>query len=159
MGFISNVYNALFDLLDGHASFSSYTTPGRLQVYFGPPSNDRSWEIEVWVGATGLGPDEDAASFSQRWATLGGNGQRDKTLTIPCAVWVLDTADSMQTTLATADAVFAIVEGILHVADPLSLGTVLCGGVEVSDGRPRLTQTPDGPAAVISFAVRVSGRE
>lgn len=154
---VADTIDALFDLLDGHASFASYGE--RLKVYDGPPVIDRTSEIEIWVGATGIESEDDGARYTDRWATMGGAGQRETTIDIPCSVWAIGGEVDMRTRRRTAGAVLDIIAGILHTSpDPLSQSGLLCGGVEIALGTCRQLQTPDGAAVAWTFTVRATGR-
>jgi hypothetical protein len=155
---VADTIDALFDLLDGHASLASYGD--RLKVFDGPPVVDRTTEIEVWIGATGSDSEGDGARISERWATMGAGAasQRHVTVDVPCAVWVIGGEVDMRTRRRTAAQVLDVVAGLLHTVDPLGLAEVLCGGVEISLGVCRQLQTADGAACHWTFTVRATAR-
>src|SRR5262245_62070721 len=110
MGYIVGTVLGLYNLLNGHAIFTSYGTD--LQVILGPP-RERSAPIKVLVGSGGNDPESVASqtNLSQAWSTMGSGGaaQRNKVITIPCCVWVIggESDDAgMAERLTTADAVF-----------------------------------------------------
>lgn len=160
MGYIDSALIGLHSLLDGHASLAVYGTD--LQVFLGPPL-DRTAPIEVLVGSYGLEAEDDGTSFGQAWATLGGGGQREKTIDIPGCVWVIggetDTA-AMVERLTLAGAVFAVIETALHSpTEDLGIPEILCGGVELIEGGVWMGQTAGGASVAIRFIARATARQ
>lgn len=155
---VADVLDALFDLVDGHASLAPYGE--RLKVYDGPPTIDRSSEIEVWIGATGLDSDDEGARHRETWATMGAGSasQRDVEVDVPGCVWVIGGEVDMRTRRRTAAAVLGVLDTILTPPDPLSLGQLLCGGVELSAGSCRQIQSTDGASVAWSFTIHTSAR-
>lgn len=156
MGMIDDVVLALYDLVDGHADLAAYGDD--LQVFLGPPL-DRSAPIEVLIGSWGEAAEDDGTRLSQQWATMGGGGQRDKIVVVPWCVWVIGGETEMRDRLITAGAVFAIIDSLLTVQDPLGLPAVLCGGVEVREAGVWLGQTSTGAAAAIRATATATARE
>lgn len=120
----------------------------RLRIYDGPPTTDRSAEIELWVGATGLDPDEEVIVFNQ--ARVDFEGDRDETLTVANAVWVANGNNDISAARRLAVAVYAACAATVRLSTLAVAGVMALG---VSDGRLRQGQFSSGVGCVLTFTV------
>lgn len=155
--------NALYTTLNV-ASVTGAVTPAAV-AYDGPPIVDRSSAVELWVGATGLDPDEEVITLQRVPVAFGGGSAgalRDEVVSAPCAIWAIrgeNDPTSVQDLRTQVGAVFdAVCARLSAGSGDLGLGAVLCGGVEVREGNLRQIQSPDGFSVVLTFTVQISAQ-
>jgi hypothetical protein len=150
---VADVIDALLVTWRADATLVAYA--GRLRIYDGPPLDDRAAEIELWVGATGLEPDETVLSGEQDWATMLGILDRDETLLVQNAIWVargnVDVAAARRTALDVFDAATTAVRSA-------TLGLSTVEWVDVPSWSLRQGQFNTGAGAVLTFTVRARGQ-
>jgi hypothetical protein len=147
---IADVLDALYATWTADATLVAYGT--RLRIFDGPPVTDRAAEIEVWVGASGVEPDEDVIAITQQRADF--DGDRDETLTIVNAVWVANGTHDIAAARRLAITVFAACAAAVRNST-LSIGGAFA--LDVSDGRLRQGQFESGVGCVLTFTVTVTG--
>jgi hypothetical protein len=143
---VPDLLDALVAAWTADVTLTGYGT--RLRVYDGPPTTDRSAEIELWVGATGLEPDEEVVVFEQSRADF--EGDRDETLTIVSAVWVANGTHDIAAARRLAVAVYAAAAATVRTS---TLAVAGVRALDVSDGRLRQGQFTSGVGAVLTFTV------
>lgn len=151
----ADVLDALLTTWRADVTLLTYLDASR--IYDGARLLDGSSPIELWVGATGLEPEETVVTGTQEWVTLGdATGDRDETLDIQCAVWVsagdTDLATARRTAITVFNAAVTAVRGTdlgISVLDPT---------VAVASWSLRQGQYNTGAAAVLIFTLRVSGQ-
>lgn len=151
------VVNALWTQLSGDTAITALCTP-----YDGPPIVDRSSAVELWVGALGLDADDDSITLTRTLRAFGGGpagALRDETISIPCAIWSIGGETTTVERRAQVAAVFAaLCTNLSSGSGDLGLTTLLCGGIDVTEGRLRQLQTPDGYAVVLTATLTAQAR-
>lgn len=152
--------NALYTTLNV-AAVQNAVSPACV-VFDGPPIIDRSSQYELWVGATGLDPDEELIRLTRVPKAFGGGPSgalRDEVVSAPCAIWAIGGETNPTARRTAVGLIFAQVCATLSAGSgDLGLGAVLCGGVEVREGSLRQIQSPDGYACVLTFTVQISAQ-
>jgi hypothetical protein len=143
---IPDLLDALVTAWTADATLVAYGS--RLRIYDGPPVTDRSAEIEIWVGATGLEAEEEVIVFTQNRADF--EGDRDETVTISSAVWVADGTNNISAARRLAVAVYAACAATIRVSTLSVAGVV---ALDVSAGRLRQGRYPTGVGAVVAFDI------
>jgi hypothetical protein len=146
---VADVLDALLSTWRADATLVAYA--GRLRIYDGPPVTDRAAEIELWVGATGLEPDESVISGTQAWVAMPD--ERDETLAIANAIWVAGTTTNIDISVARRTAI-----DVFKAAAAAIRGSTLgVTGVEpltqVTDWQLRQGQFTGGIGVVLTFTV------
>lgn len=139
------------DLLDAlvaawHADATLTAYGERLRIFDGPPLTDRTAEIELWVGATGLEADEEVIVFAQQRADF--EGDRDEVLTIAHAVWVANGSHDISAARRLAVVVYAAAAATVRTS---TLSVAGVQAIDVSDGRLRQGEFDSGVGCVLSF--------
>lgn len=153
----ADVLDALVTTWGADATLGTYVTAGRLRIYDGPPVDDRAAEIELWVGATGLEPDEAVVTGTQAFATQGTTDDVDETLSIACAIWVANGTNDIKTARRTAIDVFNAAVTAVQGSD-LGLGNEVYDATQVVSWQLRQGQWTSGVGAVLAFVVQVEGQ-
>jgi len=135
------------------ATLTAYGT--RLRIFDGPPVTDRTAEIELWIGATGLQPDETVVSGSLEQTALTQALDTEETLDISCAIWVANGTNDIPTARRTCIDVFnacatSVIGSDLGIAE-------IYDATDVTDWQLRQGQWTSGVGAVLAFVVRVTG--
>lgn len=155
----ADVLDGLLTVWRADATLAAYG--GRLRIHDGPPVDDRAPEIELWVGATGLEPEETVISGTQDFVTLGDAADdRDETIEIQNAVWVYSTTGGtdhgIATTRRTALAAFSAAAAAIRGSN---LGiAALDPAAQVVAWELHQGEYVSGAGAVVSFTVRVTGQ-
>lgn len=133
------------------------------QPFDGPPLIDRaSAPVELWVGSDGLDADDDGITITRTLRAFGGGpagALRDEAILIPCTIWSIGGETSTAERRAQVDAVYAaLCTNVSSGSGDLGLTTLLCGGIDVTEGRLRQIQSPDGYAVVLSLTLTAQAR-
>lgn len=153
----ADVLDALVSTWRADSTLAGYVTAGRLRIYDGPPVDDRAAEIELWVGATGLEPDEAVVTGGQAYATFGTADERDEQLAIANAVWVANGTNDIATARRAAIDVFNAAVTAVTGSD-LGLGNEVYDATTVVSWQLRQGQWTSGVGAVLAFVVQVQGQ-
>ena len=151
----ADVLDALVAAWKADATLTAYGT--RLLVSDGPPITDRSHEIELWVGATGLQPDETVVSGTQVFETINAADDQGEILNISCAIWVAQGTNDIATARRTAIDVFNAAIGAVQ-GSALGLGAEVYNATSVNSWELRQGQWTSGVGAVLAFVVQVTGQ-
>lgn len=150
------------DVLDGllatwqaDATLAAYGD--RLRIFDGPPTTDRSAEIEIWVGATGVEPEETVVTGTQDWVTFGdATGDRDESIDLTSTVWAASGSNDIKTARRLAITVFSAAAAAVRGSN-LGL-SALDRTVQVVSWELRQGQYASGVGAVLTFVTRASGQ-
>lgn len=151
----ADVLDALAAAWRADATLTAYGT--RLLISDGPPVTDRTHEIELWVGATGLDPDEAVVTGGQAFVTQNAIDDIDETLDIACAVWVANGTNDIPTARRLAIDVFNAAAAAVR-GSALGLGDEVYNATEVVSWQLRQGQWTSGVGAVLAFVVQVQGQ-
>lgn len=152
------VVNALWAQVSADPAILALCTP-----FDGPPIIDRaSAPVELWVGSDGTDADDDGITLSRTLRAFGGGpagALRDETISIPCTIWAIGGETTTTERRAQIDAVLAaLCTNLASGSGDLGLTTLLCGGIDVTEGRLRQIQSPDGYAVVLSLILTAQAR-
>lgn len=151
----ADVLDALAAAWRADATLTAYGS--RLVITDGPPVTDRTHEIELWVGATGLEPDEAVVSGGQAFVTQNAADDIDETLNIACAIWVANGTNDIPTARRLAIDVFNAAVTAVQGSD-LGLGDEVYDATAVVSWQLRQGQWTSGVGAVLAFVVQVQGQ-
>lgn len=139
------------------ASFTATFTPLEVPVFDGPELTESNPNQFVGVGYDGdpTAADDQAATFVQSWAQLGGRHAKDEQVEIVCCVCVLN-ADTVRAARLAAYALFSAIETDLR-ADPFLQA---CGitWAEISAGSWHPLATEAGMGGRLVFTVQATAR-
>lgn len=143
------VVDAIYNLVDAAA-------PADVRVYDGPLADqDPADAIHIGYDAD---PDVlgDAVTSSQDWAGLGAK-KRNETLTVACAIFLLDGAADIRAARIRGYGLLAVVEDAIHPAPSMGLSAPTWAGVTSS----RLLYIPSedtGLEVWLGFTITVQTR-
>lgn len=144
---VADVLDALVTIWQADANLATYGT--RLQVFDGPPVTNRAAEIEIWVGATGVTPEEEVITASQDTDTF--DDSRSEILDVTNAVWVYATTADIKTCRRTAITAFNYAAAAIRAT---TLGVSGVQRVDVVGWRLREGEYTTGPGVVLTFTIR-----
>lgn len=143
----ADLIDALVSTWRADVNLSAYGT--RLQVIDGPPTTNRAAEIELWVGATGVTPEEEVLSGAQDTDTF--DDSREETADIVNAVWVYATTADISTCRRTAIDAFNSAAAAIRAT---TVGLANVKRVDVVGWKLRQGEYTTGPGVVLTFTVR-----
>lgn len=126
------------------------------RVYDGPFVTDLAARYRLFVGATGLDEDEDAAVAGELISPHAANVARDETVRITCAAWFGDGNTKMPTARSNARSLMDAAVTYLRLDPGLGLANVQYGGMD--SWSLRQVQSGEGATAVYIFVVRFVAR-
>lgn len=150
----ADVLDALAATWRANAALTAYGN--RLRIFDGPPVTDRAAEIELWVGATGLQPDETVVSGVQDFEAFEQVNDRGEILDISNAIWVANGANDIVTARRTAIDAFSAASAAIRGSN-LGIAEVYAD-TQVVSWDLRQGQWTSGVGAVVAFIVRVTGQ-
>jgi hypothetical protein len=152
---VADVLDGLFGTWRADATLATYGD--RLLISDGPPVIDRSAEIELWVGATGLESEETVVTGTQDWVTLGDAADdRDESMDVTNAIWVAAGSTDIKTARRLAITVFSAAAAAVRGSN---LGiNALDPTVQVVSWELHQGQFSSGVGAVLTFVVRATGQ-
>jgi hypothetical protein len=149
----ADLLDALLAAWQADATLTAYGD--RLLISDGPPITDRSREIELWVGATGLEAEETVITGTQNWVTLNQATDRDEQLDITCAIWVANGSHDIKAARRLAIDVFNAAAAAVRGSD-FGLASVY-DSTHVTDWQLHQGQFSSGVGAVLQFTVHAEG--
>lgn len=152
---VADVLDGLLTVWKTDPTLTAYGN--RLRVYDGPPTTDRAAEIELWVGASGLEPEETVITGTQQWATFGNAiDDRDESIDITNAVWVANGTTDIATARRTAITTFAAAAAAIRGSN---LGvSALNPTAQVVSWELHQGQFSSGVGVVLTFTVQATGQ-
>lgn len=147
----ADLLDALVAAWTADATLATYIAANRLRVFDGPPLTDRSHEIELWVGATGLESEETVITGQQNWAVMNQANDRDEQLDVVNSIWVAEGNNDLATARRTAITVFNAAAAAIR-GSSLNVAGVY-PAIEVTSWELHQGQFNTGVGAVLQFTV------